>query len=523
MAKSKCKSESASSKNQKTSPPSTSKLNLVSLLVALLAMFAAISLFGLKQCPYGLQDEKPSSTNKQSSGKTQKIFWYFTNNNQSYYLKEVFTVLKRLGYENGTITSDWDLLWAFNWPFEAFKEELMNLKPYQKVNHFPGTGVINTKVLLATSGLEYIPPAFRLPEDKAKLLEYSKKNPQSSFVLKDNYHRKIKVAKIDEIDFNQSQNFVQEFIDKPLLIDGYKFDIGLYTIITSVDPLRIYVYNGDIMLRFCPEKYLPFDSENLDKYVIGDDYFPVWKVPGLDYYYNTLGFSKKETLNAYLQRHEIDTSSIWRQAEDAIAKYVLAKEADIIQALKRYPSKRNFFEMVRFDFIIDEQIKVHMLESNMSPNLSAEKHAANKLLYHQVLYNLFGLVGVADSLNRASLAPRSNSETEMIVAEKNLVTFPNICNSPKCKSSCAFIDCQLCKNCLTDEIREFLQEAAREHNHRGDCKRIYPPPMVQISSDMIHQTQKEALQETNIGKLSPHNQLQYRWFQGKCNMDKSWC
>lgn len=62
--------------------------------------------------------------------------------------------------------------------------------------------------------------------------------------------------------------------------------------------------------------------------------------------------------------------------------------------------------MVRFDFIIDEQIKVHMLESNMSPNLSAEKHAANKLLYHQVLYNLFGLVGVADSLNRASLAPR---------------------------------------------------------------------------------------------------------------------
>lgn len=109
--------------------------------------------------------------------------------------------------------------------------------------------MINTKVLLATSGLEYIPPAFRLPEDKAKLLEYSKKNPQSSFVLKDNYHRKIKVAKIDEIDFNQSQNFVQEFIDKPLLIDGYKFDIGLYTIITSVDPLSIYVYNGDIMLR----------------------------------------------------------------------------------------------------------------------------------------------------------------------------------------------------------------------------------------------------------------------------------
>ena len=42
----------------------------------------------------------------------------------------------------------------------------------------------------------------------------------------------------------------QVYVDDPLLIDGYKFDIGLYTMITSIDPLRIYVFEGDVLLRY---------------------------------------------------------------------------------------------------------------------------------------------------------------------------------------------------------------------------------------------------------------------------------
>lgn len=39
--------------------------------------------------------------------------------------------------------------------------------------------------------------------------------------------------------------FIQEFIANPLLFNGYKFDIGVYVVITSVLPLRIYVHNGE--------------------------------------------------------------------------------------------------------------------------------------------------------------------------------------------------------------------------------------------------------------------------------------
>jgi hypothetical protein len=52
------------------------------------------------------------------------------------------------------------------------------------------------------------------------------------------------------IDLDASRgSFLQEFVSRPLLVSGHKFDIGVYTIITSVDPLRIYKYNGDVLFR----------------------------------------------------------------------------------------------------------------------------------------------------------------------------------------------------------------------------------------------------------------------------------
>jgi tubulin monoglycylase TTLL15 len=38
-----------------------------------------------------------------------------------------------------------------------------------------------------------------------------------------------------------------------------------------------------------------------DKYVVGDDYLPIWEVPSLQKYYVDLGFSMKESLSAYLK------------------------------------------------------------------------------------------------------------------------------------------------------------------------------------------------------------------------------
>jgi len=51
--------------------------------------------------------------------------------------------------------------------------------------------------------------------------------------------------------------------------------------------------------RFCPVTYHPFDPDVVDKYVVGDDYLPMWKVPSLSRFYNDLGFGMKDSFNGW--------------------------------------------------------------------------------------------------------------------------------------------------------------------------------------------------------------------------------
>lgn len=59
----------------------------------------------------------------------------------------------------------------------------------------------------------------------------------------------------------QNENIVvQEYIDKPFLVDGYKCDMRIYVLVTSCDPLRVFLYH-DGLLRMSTEKYVaPMDN-----------------------------------------------------------------------------------------------------------------------------------------------------------------------------------------------------------------------------------------------------------------------
>lgn len=61
------------------------------------------------------------------------------------------------------------------------------------------------------------------------------------------------------------------------------------------------VHTSKCVSRFCPEKYHPFDPDNIDKYVIGDDYLPTWKVPSLKKYYVDQGASMKVSVESHLK------------------------------------------------------------------------------------------------------------------------------------------------------------------------------------------------------------------------------
>lgn len=236
--------------------PLTDKLNILSFLIALIAI-TTILIIGYNECKTCFNELNKLNelidkveNNKAIDYKTlKKTYKVYGRNVESGYLNNLFTVLDRLGYEYNPNNNNWDLLWAHDYPFRTLYDELNNLKLHQRVNHFPGTGFITNKVDLAISRLKYIPPAFKLPNDKDKLLDYVERNPNKMFVQKHNEHRHIKIRNVSQVDLNKNGTFIQEFVDKPLLVNGYKFDIGIYTIITSIDPLRVYIYNGDALLR----------------------------------------------------------------------------------------------------------------------------------------------------------------------------------------------------------------------------------------------------------------------------------
>ncbi|MEQ2187784.1 Tubulin polyglutamylase ttll7 [Goodea atripinnis] len=60
----------------------------------------------------------------------------------------------------------------------------------------------------------------------------------------------------------QEHFIVQEYLDKPFLMEGYKFDLRIYILVTSCDPLRIFLYN-DGLVRMGTEKYHSPNEANL--------------------------------------------------------------------------------------------------------------------------------------------------------------------------------------------------------------------------------------------------------------------
>ncbi|KFM69501.1 Tubulin polyglutamylase ttll6, partial [Stegodyphus mimosarum] len=200
---------------------------------------------------------------------------------------------------------------------------------------------------------------------------------------------------------------------------------------TSIDPLRVYVYSGDVLLRFCKKDYYPLNPNDFESYIVGDGYLPVWEVPDVKYYYSELNLTAKESLNAYMHSLGKGTKKIWSQIYETILDVYFETEADMKRSAMILGNLRNFFELVRFDFILDENLNIYLLEVNMSPNLSPAHFPQNRLLYEQVLFNSLSLVGLVRKFH-TNFAYRGEAE----VSEKDIQVYPEQCASSICRKSC---------------------------------------------------------------------------------------
>ena len=54
----------------------------------------------------------------------------------------------------------------------------------------------------------------------------------------------------------------QQYVPRPLLIDGFKFDLRLYVLVTACSPLRVYMFHNGLV-RLCTKAYEAPDASNL--------------------------------------------------------------------------------------------------------------------------------------------------------------------------------------------------------------------------------------------------------------------
>lgn len=73
---------------------------------------------------------------------------------------------------------------------------------------------------------------------------------------------RIELIQASEVVQPGDHCIIQEYIDNPLLVDGYKCDMRIYVLMTSCDPLRVHLFH-DGLLRMATEKYAPPTEGNL--------------------------------------------------------------------------------------------------------------------------------------------------------------------------------------------------------------------------------------------------------------------
>ena len=53
---------------------------------------------------------------------------------------------------------------------------------------------------------------------------------------------------LSEIDYEE-RSIVQEFVKDVVLIEGHRFDVGVYVTVTSLDPLRAYSFHDRFRIK----------------------------------------------------------------------------------------------------------------------------------------------------------------------------------------------------------------------------------------------------------------------------------
>ncbi|XP_039758807.1 tubulin polyglutamylase TTLL13-like isoform X2 [Pararge aegeria] len=280
--------------------------------------------------------------------------------------------------------------WNFYWTdMSVSVERAKEMKRFQRINHFPGMLEICRKDLLARNlnrmqkiypkEYNFFPKTWCLPADFGEAFNYSKARKNKTFIIKPecgSQGRGIYLTKSLK-DIKPTDKLIcQVYLSKPYLVDGYKFDIRVYTLITSCDPLRIFVYNEGLV-RFATSRYADPNINNTTNVFMHLTNYALNK-HSRTYVYDSEAGSKRKisTLNKLLLSQGVDLDRLWHSIDQVIVKTIISAWPILKHSYHAcFPSHdmvHACFEILGFDILLDHKLHPYILEVNHSPSFHTD-------------------------------------------------------------------------------------------------------------------------------------------------------
>ncbi|EAS01764.2 tubulin-tyrosine ligase family protein (macronuclear) [Tetrahymena thermophila SB210] len=392
-------------------------------------------------------------------------------------------LIKGLLEENGfkeTQNKDWTVMWSCSGIPPPFYQQLM---AYQKINHFPKSYEITRKDLLSrniskmaakfgNNNFNFCPKTYLIPSEMSLFLEEAEKNKGQWYIVKPSAKSQgqgiFVTDNIQEILKKQNGSMVVcHYIQNPMLINDLKFDLRIYVVVTSINPLKIFIYD-DGLARFATSAYNTDKNTRPSRYVHLTNYsvnkYAQNFVPNKDAQDDAQG--SKWSLTAfkdYLKINGINYQLIFDRIEDLAVKTILSIENMMNSAFEMHvPYRNNCFELFGFDILIDSNLKPWLLEVNLSPSMNTDSPLDLKIKGN-LISDIFTLVGIVPNDQRYLSDVSHSLAQNQILTERQIQTqIQNLNNWSKYKQELSKIE------------RYVIKEAEDEIKRCRRFKRIYP-------------------------------------------------
>eukprot|EP00873_Tetraselmis_striata_P027560 jgi/Tetstr1/447824/TSEL_035153.t2 len=338
---------------------------------------------------------------------------------------------------------DWDLCWMDT---SVTVDRVNRLKGYQRLNHFPGMLEICRKVSLARNlarmarylpvQYNFFPQCWSIPsqlEDFVATLRRRQGQRPMTYIVKPSSGAMGKgihlvQTEADLIQNEMTDSVAQSYVKNPLLIDGYKFDLRIYVLVRSVDPLEMFIY-GEGLARLATTPYEPPLPRNIHERNMHLTNYAVNKDSGRFDRNSGVNAGSKRLLTAVLQdlknRGE-DTGKLWEDIQMCIAKTVMSIQPHLAHTYHTAAKQSSkdaagegtaglCFEVLGFDVLLDEDLHPWVLEVNHSPSLMCDSQMDLELK-HAVLADTILSLDLNPEDRRQHYAHQKVAQSERLYA-----------------------------------------------------------------------------------------------------------